>query len=52
VSIPLFEEELVVTRETVLRERVIIRKENVTEHQRVQAELKRERVELDRDDAA
>jgi len=51
VSIPLFEEELVVTRETVLRERVIIRKENVTEQQRVQAELKRERVELERDDA-
>jgi len=51
VSIPLFEEELVVTRETVLRERVIIRKENITELQRVQAELKRERVEFDRDDA-
>jgi len=51
VSIPLFEEELVITRETVLRERVIIRKENITELQRVQAELKRERVEFDRDDA-
>ena len=51
VSIPLFEEELVITRETVLRERVIIRKENITELQRVQAELKRERVELERADA-
>jgi stress response protein YsnF len=36
----------------VLRERVIIRKENVTELQRVQAELRRERVELERDDVA
>ena len=52
MSIPLFEEELVVRRETVLRERVIIRKENVTEHQHVQAELRRERVEVERDDAA
>jgi len=52
VSISLFEEELVIRRETVLRERVIIRKENVTEHQRVQAELRRERVEVERDDAA
>jgi len=51
ISIPLFEEELVVRRETVLRERVIIRKENVTEWQRVQAELRRERVELERDDS-
>jgi uncharacterized protein (TIGR02271 family) len=52
VSIPLFEEELVIRRETVLRERVIIRKENVTEQQRVQAELRRERVEFDQDDSA
>jgi len=52
ISIPLFEEELVVRRETVLRERVVIRKENVTEWQRVQAELRRERVEFERDDSA
>ena len=50
ISIPLFEEELVVTRKTVLRERVIIRKENVTEWQRVEAELSRERVRFDADD--
>lgn len=47
ISIPLFEEELLVTRRTVLRERVIVRKENVTEWQRVDAELRRERFEID-----
>ena len=47
ISIPLFEEELVVTRRTVLRERVIIRKEEVTEWQRVEAELRRERVRVE-----
>jgi uncharacterized protein (TIGR02271 family) len=47
VSIPLFEEELEVTRKTVLRERVIIRKELATDWQVVQAELRRERVEID-----
>lgn len=52
ISIPLVEEELVFRRETVLRERFVIRKENVTEWQRVQAELRRERVELERDDSA
>jgi uncharacterized protein (TIGR02271 family) len=50
VSIPLYEEELVVTRKTVLRERVVIRKENVTEWQRVEAELRRERVRFETDD--
>jgi uncharacterized protein (TIGR02271 family) len=34
ISIPLFEEELVVTKKTVLRERVLIRKETVTDWQR------------------
>jgi uncharacterized protein (TIGR02271 family) len=47
ISIPLFEEELVVTRQTVLRERVIIRKEAVTEVERVETELRRERIEFD-----
>jgi uncharacterized protein (TIGR02271 family) len=50
ISIPLFEEELVVTRRTVLRERVIIRKEDVTEWQTVEADLRRERVRFDTDD--
>jgi uncharacterized protein (TIGR02271 family) len=51
ISIPLFEEELVVTRRTVLRERVIVRKVEVTESERVEAELRRERVAFDTDDA-
>jgi uncharacterized protein (TIGR02271 family) len=50
ISIPLFEEELVVTRRTVLRERVIIRKEEVTEWERVEAELRRETVRFETDD--
>ena len=51
VSIPLFEEELVVTRRQVLRERVIIRKELVTDWQTVEAVLRREHVAFDADDA-
>lgn len=50
ISIPLFEEELVVQREIVLRERVIIRKENVTEWESVREELRRERLEIENDD--
>jgi uncharacterized protein (TIGR02271 family) len=50
ISIPLFEEELVVTRRVVLRERVIIRKEDVTEWETVDAELRRERVTFETDE--
>jgi len=52
VSIPLFEEELVVTRRLVLRERVVIRKELLTDWQLVDVELRREHVAVDTDDAA
>jgi uncharacterized protein (TIGR02271 family) len=52
VSIPLFEEELVVTRRQVLRERVVIRKELVTDWETVDVELRREHVAFDTDDAA
>jgi uncharacterized protein (TIGR02271 family) len=47
VSIPLFEEELVVTKRAVLRERIIIRKDVVTHWESVEAELRREHVSLD-----
>ncbi len=47
VSIPVFEERLVVRKEIVVRERVILRKRTVTEHERVQAELRKERVEIE-----
>ena len=50
VSIPVLEEELVVTKRVVVRERVIVRKRTETEQHRIQAELRRERVELDADD--
>lgn len=50
ISVPLFEEELVVTKRTVLRERVIIRKDTVTDMQTVEAELRREHISFDTDD--
>jgi len=49
ISIPVYEEELVVTKRIVLRERVIIRKETVVREERVEAELRRERVEVEAD---
>ena len=50
ISIPIFEEELVVSKRVVVRERVVIRKRTETKTQRVEAELRRERVEVDADD--
>lgn len=50
ISIPLFEEELVVTTRTVLRERVIIRKDTVTDWEAVDAELRREHISFDVDE--
>jgi uncharacterized protein (TIGR02271 family) len=47
ISIPVLEEELVVTKRTVVRERIVIRKELATEYERVEAELRREGVELE-----
>jgi uncharacterized protein (TIGR02271 family) len=47
VSIPIYVEELVVTRRTVLKERILIRKEIASRSERVQAELRREHVEID-----
>jgi uncharacterized protein (TIGR02271 family) len=49
VSIPRFEEELVLTKRTVLRERIIIHKESVTDWETVEAELRREHVSFDGD---
>jgi uncharacterized protein (TIGR02271 family) len=47
ISIPLFEEELVVTTRVVLRERVVIRKELVEDWQTVYATLRSEQAEVD-----
>lgn len=49
VSIPLFEEELVITKRLIVRERVIIRKQTVIAHERVETDLRRERVEIEAD---
>jgi uncharacterized protein (TIGR02271 family) len=49
VSIPLFEERLVVSKELFVRERVILRKRTVTEEHRVEAELRKERIEVEGD---
>ena len=49
VSIPVFEEELVIERRLVVRERVIVLKHTVTEERRVEADLRRERVEVEAD---
>jgi len=49
ISIPILEEELVVTKRTVVRERLIIRRRTRTEQSPVEAELKRERVEVEAD---
>jgi len=47
ISIPVFEEQLVVTKRLVVRERVILRKHTVNEEQVVSAELRRERLEVE-----
>ncbi len=47
ISIPVFEEELVVTKRLVVRERVVVRKRTEVEERRVEAELRKERVEIE-----
>ena len=47
LSIPVFEEQIVVEKRRVLRERVIVRKSTVVEEQVVTADLRRERVEIE-----
>lgn len=51
VSIPLFEEEVVITKRLVVRERVVVRKRTTTEEHVIETDLRRERVEVDADDA-
>jgi uncharacterized protein (TIGR02271 family) len=47
LSIPVFEEQLVITKRLVVRERVIVRKHTVHTEQVVTATLRRERVEIE-----
>ena len=51
VSIPRLEERLVVRKEVFVRERVILRKNTVVEREQIQAQLRREELELDADPA-
>ena len=49
ISIPVFQEELVIEKRLVVRERVIVRKHTVTEDRLVEADLRRERGEVEAD---
>ena len=49
ISIPVFEEQLVIEKRLVVRERVVVRKHTVTEEHRVETTLRREEVEIDVD---
>lgn len=46
LSIPVFEEQIVVTKRLVVRERVVVRKHTVYEDHVVSADLRRERVDV------
>lgn len=50
VSIPVLEEELVVTKRVVVRERIVIRKESRTKTETVEADLRREHVDVSVDE--
>ena len=52
ISIPIFEEEVVVTKRMVVRERLIVRKGIKTEHMTVPITLKKERISIETDDGA
>lgn len=51
VSIPVFEEVLVVTKKLVVRERVIVRKHTVVDEHVLQTELRREHLTVDADNS-
>jgi len=50
ISIPVFQEELVIEKRLIVRERIVIRKHTVTEDRLVEADLRRERVEVEADE--
>ena len=47
VSIPIFEERLVVQKQLVVKERVIVRKKTLTEEQIVETTLRKEQVDIE-----
>lgn len=52
VSIPILEERLVISRETFVRERIILRRRQEDREVTIRARLRHERVEVDADDDA
>jgi uncharacterized protein (TIGR02271 family) len=50
VSVPVFEEEIVITKRLVVRERVVIAKHTVYEDHVVTADLRREHLDVEADD--
>jgi uncharacterized protein (TIGR02271 family) len=52
ISIPLLEEELVVTKRVVVRERIVIRKKTAVEARQVRAELRRERLDIETEESS
>ena len=49
VSIPVFEERLVVTKRKVVRERIVVRKRTVIEETQVADEVRRQHLEIEAD---
>jgi uncharacterized protein (TIGR02271 family) len=47
ISIPLLEEQVVLTKRVVVRERIIVRKGVEMERKRIDSEIRRERIELE-----
>jgi uncharacterized protein (TIGR02271 family) len=50
VSIPVFEEELVISRRLVVRERIVVTKQTVYQPEHIREDVRRERVEIERTD--
>jgi uncharacterized protein (TIGR02271 family) len=49
ISIPILEEELVITKRLVVRERVILRKHVTLVHEQIEADLRREHIAVETD---
>jgi uncharacterized protein (TIGR02271 family) len=52
ISVPILEEELVITKRLIVRERVILRKHVTLAHETVEADLRREHVAVETDPPA
>jgi uncharacterized protein (TIGR02271 family) len=52
VSIPVFEEELVISRRLVVRERIVVTKHTVYQPEHIREDVRRERVEIERTESS